>query len=133
MPETTNDRTTMKQILIRMTLVLASVLTLGYTRAAEPFRPADVRVKNLDRILEQQLNRHLSYPYLDQQADQMVGEVFVSFAINAEGKVEVLDCQSENAALRAYVLRKLARIDVGENPDGIWKTTHLHLVFKPQA
>ena len=33
---------------------------------------------------------------------------------------------------RAYVLRKLARIDVGENPDGIWKTTHMVVDFHPE-
>jgi hypothetical protein len=64
--------------------------------------------------------------------EHMLGEVFVSFVIDKEGKVEVVHCSSDNEALRAYVLRKLSRIDIGENPDGMWKTTHLHIVFRPE-
>ena len=59
----------------------------------------------------------------------MTGEVYVSFVIDKEGRIEVLECSSPNAELKAYVLRKLARIDVGENPEGSWKTTHMLFNF----
>jgi hypothetical protein len=61
----------------------------------------------------------------------MTGEVYVSFVIDKEGRVEVLDCNSANEDLREYALRKLARIDIGDNPQGIWRTTHI--TFRPEA
>jgi hypothetical protein len=125
----------------RLLVVFASVLTLGYVRASGPeghqVTPASAAAVTpaasspaMDRALDHQLSRHLSFPVL---ADEhMLGEVFVSFVIDKEGKVEVVHCSSDNEALRAYVLRKLSRIDIGENPDGMWKTTHLHIVFRPE-
>ena len=67
------------------------------------------------------------YTLLD-RAD-MTGEVFVSFVINTEGRIEVLECNSANERLKSYVLRKLARIDIGDNPEGSWKTTHMRFNF----
>lgn len=121
--------------IIRSLLLLCTVFTMGYSRAATTFAPEGIpgnsRIE-LERALEKQLNRHLTFPWLAQE-DDMTGEVYVAFVINTEGKVQVLDCNSKNDALRSYVLRKLARIDIGENPDGVWKTTHLHLVFRPEG
>ena len=62
----------------------------------------------------------------------MSGEVYVSFVIDKEGRIEVLECSSPNAQLKAYVLRKLARIDIGDNPEGSWKTTHMLFNFHPE-
>jgi len=44
----------------------------------------------------------------------------------------VIDCRSANERLKDYVLRKLARIDIGDNPDGSWKTTHMVFNFHPE-
>lgn len=133
----------MKTWMNRLLVVFASVLTLGYVRAsgpegqgststssAAPVLAAAATSTAMDRALDHQLSRHLSFPVLAKE--HMLGEVFVSFVIDKEGKVEVVHCSSDNEALRAYVLRKLARIDIGENPDGMWKTTHLHIVFRPE-
>ena len=62
----------------------------------------------------------------------MIGEVYVSFVINKEGRIEVIECSSANEQLKAFVLRKLSRIDIGENPDGSWKTTHMMFNFRPE-
>lgn len=126
-----NTTTAMRTRIARSLLVIASVLTLGYARAAEPIpgnAPATATV--LERALDRALNRHMSYPWLEQ--GDMTGKVFVSFNIDAEGKVQVLSCNSANDRLRAYVLRKLARIDIGSNPEGIWRTTHMVIDFHPE-
>ncbi len=113
----------------RSLLLLATVFTFGYARAAEPLRIGGDAAKRsaLERSLDRALSNNLSYPLLE-KAD-MTGEVYVSFVIDKEGRVEVLECSSPNAELKAYVLRKLARIDVGENPEGSWKTTHMLFNF----
>lgn len=113
----------------RSLLLLATVFTLGYARAAEPLRIGGDAAKRsaLERSLDRALSNNLSYPLLE-KAD-MTGEVYVSFVIDKEGRIEVLECSSPNAELKAYVLRKLARIDIGENPEGSWKTTHMLFNF----
>lgn len=127
----------MKTTITRIALMLCTVFTMGYARAASPFTgtgtgPSDQRTE-LERVLDRQLNKYLTFPWLERDQAAMLGEVRVAFVINNEGRVRVLECESANKRLLDYVLRKLARIDVGENPDGTWKTTHLHLVFRPQA
>ncbi|WKZ65493.1 MAG: hypothetical protein QY325_12060 [Flavobacteriales bacterium] len=123
----------MKTPITRYLLVLASVLTMGYARAAEPVvRPvARTEASALDRSLERALSRHMTFPWLAQ--GDMTGKVYVSFNIDTEGKVQVLSCSSANERLKDYVLRKLARVDIGDNPDGIWRTTHLVIDFHPEA
>lgn len=119
----------MKTRLTRLVLVFASVLTIGYARAAEPVRMNDSRTA-MERSLERALNRELSFPLLAK--GDMTGKVYVSFVIDKEGKVEVVSCASTNDRLQAYVLRKLARVDIGSNPDGMWKTTHMVFDFHPE-
>lgn len=132
MAEHTNNTTAMKTTLItRTALTLATVLSLGFTQAAEPVR-LDTGSKRtaLERNLDRALNRYMTFP-VDKQAD-LTGEVFVSFVIDKEGRVEVIDCNSTNERLKEHVLNKLARIDIGENPDGIWRTTHMRISFRPE-
>lgn len=119
----------MKRQLTRLVLVFASVFTLGYARAAEPVRINSSRPA-MERTLDRELNRHLSFPVLAKE--NMTGKVYVSFVIDQEGKVEVISCASKNEALKAYVLRKLALVDIGTNPEGIWKTTHMVIDFHPE-
>ncbi len=119
----------MRSPISRSLLLLATVFTLGYTHAAEPVRmPETVKHTALERSLERALNRNIAYPLLEKE--DMTGEVMVSLVIDKQGKVVVLDCRSENSKLKDYVLRKLARIDIGENPDGMWKTTHIRFNFR---
>ena len=63
----------------------------------------------------------------------MNGEVVVSFVIDIEGKVQVISAHSKNQALCEYVLRKLSKVDIGDNPNGLWKTTHMRFVFHPEV
>ncbi|MEO8589584.1 MAG: hypothetical protein ABI432_09460 [Flavobacteriales bacterium] len=118
----------MKTLFTRALLVLASVLTLNYTRAAEPMNLKSPTA--LERSLDRALSKHLSFPVLEK--GDMTGDVYVSFVIDKEGRIEVVSCASQNERLKDYVLRKLSRVDIGENPEGIWKTTHMHISFHPE-
>ncbi len=116
----------------RTAFLLATVFTIGLGRASEPATPlrAPASATALERELEHQIDRFVSYPVRHANMD---GEVYVSFVINAEGKVEVLSAHSSNDDLCAYVLGRLARIDVGANPGGLWKTTHMRFTFHPEV
>jgi hypothetical protein len=119
-------------MITRTALFLGILSTLGQARASEPATPlrAPISASALERELEHQIARYVSYPVRHSNID---GEVYVSFVINAEGKVEVLSAHSSNDDLCAYVLGRLARIDVGSNPGGLWKTTHLRFTFHPEV
>lgn len=86
----------------------------------------------MERELERQINKFVTYPILE-RAHHMDGEVLVSFVIDTEGKVKVISARSENTALCEYVLRMLAKVDIGSNPDGLWKTTHMKFRFRPEV
>lgn len=121
----------MKRIsLLRTALTLATVFTFGYSRAAEPPVTADGNA-TMERALDKELSKHLSFPLL--RTNDMTGEVFVSFVVNKEGKLEVINATSTNDELCAYVLRKLALVDIGENPAGTWKTEHVRFTFGPEG
>ncbi|MCB0763089.1 MAG: hypothetical protein R2815_07970 [Flavobacteriales bacterium] len=123
----------MRTIASRLLLILATVFTMNYVRASEPPAtpvPNHIKRASMERALDRALNKNLAFPLLARE--NMIGEVELSFVINKEGRIEVLTCASQNEALKAYVLRKLARIDIGENPEGIWRTTHMHLNFRPE-
>lgn len=123
----------MKHItLLRTAFVLATVFTMGYTRAAEPpVAGAEVSSTTLERALDKQLSKHISFPLL--RNTNMTGEVYVSFVVNKEGKLEVISASSTNDELCAYVLRKLALVDIGENPNGTWRTEHVRFTFGPEG
>ncbi|HOP42716.1 MAG: hypothetical protein R2810_02790 [Flavobacteriales bacterium] len=124
--------TDMERKIIRSLFLLATVFTMGYTRAAEPFRLGKANNENkIERSLERELNRHVIFPVMEEKKD-MTGEVFVSFVVNTEGKLVVIDCNSANQELRNYVLRRLERVDIGDNPNGVWKTTRMRFVFRPE-
>lgn len=121
----------MKTVISRSLLLFATVFTLGYAQAAEPVRMNSIAKKStLERSLDRALNNTLAYPLLTKQ--DMNGEVFVSFVVNTEGRIQVIECSSANQQLKEYVLRKLTRIDIGENPEGSWKTTHMVFNFHPE-
>ena len=130
----TKDQPTidMERKIIRSLFLLATVFTMGYTRAAEPFRMGKANNDNkIERSLERELNRHVIYPVMEDKKD-MTGEVFVSFVVNTEGKLVVIDCTSANEQLRDYVMHRLERVDIGDNPNGVWKTTRMRFVFRPE-
>lgn len=123
----------MKPSISRSLLMLALASTFAAIHGAPPADPLRANVPSAqERELKQQLNRYVTYPLMERKRE-MDGEVQVSFVINAAGKVEVISAASDNAELRAYVLRKLEKVDIGDNPSGTWKTEHMRFVFRPEA
>ncbi len=127
----------------RLTLVLATVFTFGSARAAGPatsnLTGADATgavpaaaITVLERELDRQINKYVTYPLLE-RTNRMDGEVLVSFVIDTEGKVKVINAHSPNTALCEYVLRMLAKVDIGTNPEGLWKTTRMRFNFRPEV
>ena len=123
----------MKTSATHLLIALATVCTLGNVRAAEPV-PAAAPAPAVDkeRELERQINKYVTYPLME-RAHRMDGEVLVSFVIDTEGKVNVINARSANTALCEYVLRLLAKVDIGDNPDGLWRTTHMRFDFRPEV
>lgn len=130
--ENHEHHTAMRTLIARTTLILAALFTFGLAHAAEPVRMKNKKAERpaLERMLNRALNHTLAYPLME-KAD-MTGEVLVSFVVNAEGRIQVIECNSSNAPLKAYVLRKLAGIDIGDNPEGSWKTSHMLFKFHPE-
>jgi hypothetical protein len=123
----------MKTLLNRSSLMLAALLTLSAVSAAPPADPLRMKTTSMqERELKTQIDRFVTYPLLEQKR-VMDGEVEVSFVIDTEGHVRVITAESENEELRAYVLRKLSKVDVGSNPSGTWRTEHMRFVFRPEA
>lgn len=122
----------MKNPITRTVLALATVFLFAQAEASEPATPLRKAPSDetLQRALDHQIDRFVSYPM---RATNMDGDVYVSFVIDTEGKVNVLSAHSNNDDLCAYVLARLSRIDIGSNPGGLWKTTHMHFRFRPEA
>ena len=123
----------MKTSATHLLIVLAAIFTIGRVRAAEPL-PARAPAPSIDkeRELERQINKYVTYPIME-RAHHMDGQVLVSFVIDTEGKVKVINARSVNTALCEYVLRMLAKVDIGDNPDGLWRTTHMRFDFRPEV
>ena len=123
----------MKTMFTRIALMLAAVLTFSAIQAAPPADPLRVEVlSKQERELQTQIDRFVTYPLLERKPN-MDGNVEVSFVINTAGKVEVISAVSGNDDLLAYVLRKLGKVDIGDNPSGTWKIEHVRFVFRPEA
>lgn len=126
------------------TIALTTALTFNQLRAAVPFRPegntdgpsaslsASANSAALEHELKKQIDRYVIYPVMGVNAD-LFGDVVVSFVINTEGRVQVVDATSSNEALTRYVLTKLRKVDIGSNPGGVWKTSYVRFRFRPQA
>lgn len=122
----------MKTTIQRTMLLLTAMFIITASQAAGPAHKAGAsHTDRLERALDRALDRHLSFPYAAK--GDMTGEVYVSFVIDKEGHIQVLDCRAENDRLKDHVLRKLARIDIGDNPEGVWRTTHMRIRFAPEA
>lgn len=134
MPIATTN-TAMGATLKGLASAIACSVFIGHVRAAEPLAantaPSSINSASLERALHQQLNKHVSFPLLTE--GNMYGTVEVAFVVNTEGRIELLSARSENDALCDYVVRKLAKVDIGENPSGTWKTSHMRFVFRPEA
>lgn len=132
---TGQKNTTMKNLTSRYILALCLLVASTAMRAApgnEPefIMPAAANV-DMERAVKHQIDRFVIFP-LSGDAKEMYGTVDVAYVVNTEGKVVVVYAGSLNDQLRAYVIGKLARIQVGANPSGLWNTSHVRFTFRPE-
>lgn len=126
----------MRTIVTRIALTIALAFTCGLVNAAGNTTAANgvssANNPSLEQAVMHQINKFVAFP-MDGDQDRMYGIVDVTFAVDSEGHLVVLDADSENQDLCDYVVRKLARIHVGPNPSGVWKTSHVRFTFRPQV
>lgn len=123
----------MKKLLTRSLLILATLTTATALTAAPPADPLRVDMNSTkERELKRQIDRFVTYPLLESERT-MDGVVEVNFVIDSEGKVQVIQADASNDHLRSYVLRKLAKVDIGDNPNGTWKIERMRFVFHPEV
>lgn len=108
-----------------------AVLLSSATDASEPVRRSTNDRASLEQELFRQLDRYISYPLLG--AADMDGHVLVALAVDADGRVVPLEVYATSPELKAYVLRQLGRVDVGDDPTGAWKVTHVRFVFHQEV
>ncbi|MBP8823372.1 MAG: hypothetical protein KBH07_06995 [Flavobacteriales bacterium] len=125
----------MKTVILRYWIAATLLLLVSGTRAADPARSVpSLHTSNsiaMERAVEHQINRYVIFPLTDEE-EAMFGTVEVQFVVNTEGRLVVTAANSENAKLCDYVVRKLGRINVGPNPSGLWKTSHVRFNFRPE-
>ena len=122
----------MKRIILRSVIMFSTLATISAAYASGPVLKA--RMHNpaaLERELQHQIDKYVSYPLME-RAEGMDGDVMVSLVIDSEGRVNIICAESGNAVLQAYVVRRLAKVDIGSNPEGVWKTSHFRFRFHPE-
>jgi hypothetical protein len=79
--------------------------------------------------LQQSIRNEIQFPAsaIDKQLE---GVVFVEFTITADGKINVLNCNSLVGELQSYVFETMSTLTVGTNPELIGKTFLMRLDFK---
>lgn len=125
--------TTMKTAHLSLLLFLGTMLFAGQVRATSDDAPvpSTANSRAMERAVMHQINHHVIFP-LDAEEGTMCGTVDVAFAVDVNGRLVVKEARSENRELRDYVVHKLAKVQVGANPSGLWNTTHVRFTFKPE-
>jgi len=114
-----------------MKIILTSLLLSLTGFASHATNVADgTDPTSISKALKQQLNKHMVSPVFHDH--DMTGTVQADFVLDKNGKVKIINLESQNNALKAYVERKLLKIKVSGNTDGFWKTTSLSFVFRKE-
>ena len=125
----------MKTMITRSAFAFCLLLAASGMRAASEGEPKFIfpAASNIEmeRAVKHQIDRFVIFPRSG-DAEAMYGTVDIAYVVNTEGRVVVVSSGSENDELRNYVIRKLARIQVGANPSGLWKTSHVRFNFRPE-
>lgn len=69
----------------------------------------------------------------DQEEPNMDGVVEVSFKIDSEGKVQIINMNSTSPQLAEYVIKKLSKIQLQQGDSQVGKIIRYRFVFKKQA
>ncbi len=119
----------MNTIILRSAIVLATSFLIGSLRASTP--PAAAASTVTERKLDHQLNKLVTFPLSG--GERMDGAVLVSFVVDIEGRLKIVDAEGTNPLLQDYVLQQLDKVDIGNNPSGTWKIERRRFVFRPEA
>ena len=119
----------MNTFILRSAIVAATSLIMGSSQASTP--PAATASTSMERKLDHQLNKHIAFPL--NGGERMDGVVVVSFVVDIEGRLKIVEAETTNPELRDYVLRQLEKVDIGDNPSGTWKIERRRFVFRPEA
>jgi hypothetical protein len=84
--------------------------------------------KDPKSVLQQSIKTNIEFPALAVE-QQLEGAVFVEFTVNADKKVEVLNCNSLVGELQSYVYNKVSGMTVEVTPDLIGKTFLMRFDF----
>ncbi len=123
----------MKTSILRSVTLLPILVLAGMACAIGPVPKANVNnPAALEHELQHQIDKLVIYPLME-RTGTMDGDVVVSLVVDEQGQVKVTGAQSNNPALQAYVLKKLAKVDVGTNPGGVWRTSHFRFRFHPES
>ena len=123
----------MNAFIFRSSIAIAASLLIGTAFAATPpvTRIEATASAAMERKLDHQLNKHVVFPLNGDK--HMDGAVLVSFVVDIEGRLKIVDSESTNPQLRDYVLGQLEKIDIGDNPNGTWRIERRRFVFRPEA
>lgn len=126
----------MKPVILRQTFVFALVAFVLSAHAAVPLAsvaPTFIAKNSMamEHAVKHQINRYVVFPLGDEE-EAMFGTVEIQFVVNTEGRLVVTAAHSENKDLCDYVVAKLHRVQVGPNPSGLWKTSHMRFNFRPE-
>jgi hypothetical protein len=81
--------------------------------------------------LRRKIDRHVIFPVFQQE--NMQGTVDVSFQIDLEGHLKIIQINSTNPELIDYVVTKLKKIQLDKEDGNVGQTIKYRFVFKKQA
>jgi len=113
-------------------LSMSSILTLSafsFPSNVEVGKDSDVPTEY--SALRKKIDRHVIFPVFQQQ--NMQGTVDVSFQIDNDGNLKIIQINSSNPELIDYVLSKLKKIQLDKEDSSIGQTIKYRFVFKKQA
>jgi len=116
---------------MKRVLIFSLVMLLSTAMIAAPTGDEDSKGKPIENTLKKMVDKHMVFPVF--QKEDMEGTVEVSFRINNEGKVNILNIKSSNPDLVDYVVKKLKKIQLDQTDQNIGQTIKYRFVFKKQA
>jgi outer membrane biosynthesis protein TonB len=111
-----------RAIILSLTILLATGLSAF---AAGPTG------STVNEEIKKYIDKHMVYPVFQNQ--NMEGTVEVSFRINNDGKLNILNIKSSNPDLIDYVVKKLKKIQLDKADENTGQTIKYRFVFKKQA
>lgn len=113
-------------------LSIFSIMTLSafsFPSMLDKGNGSELPVANTE--LRKKIDKHVIFPVFQQQ--NMQGTVDVSFQIDNDGNLKIIQINSSNPELIDYVVSKLKKIHLDKEDSSIGQTIKYRFVFKKQA